>query len=89
MTRTETHPSGYINVEKNLTQNTREEYQAKLAIFHLQGQTLTWFIRLEQHSGQMQWSEFATAISKRFGPHAHHNHLGQLSRTRQMGEYIR
>jgi hypothetical protein len=86
MTRTETHPSGYINVEKNLTQNTREEYQAKLAIFHLQG---TWFSRLEQHSDQLQWSEFATAINKRFDPHAHHNHLGQLSHTRQMGEYIR
>lgn len=69
-----------------LTQNTKEEDQTELAVFHLQGQALTWFIRLEQHTGQLQWSEFTTAINKTFGPHTHHNHLGQLSDTMQMGE---
>jgi membrane-bound inhibitor of C-type lysozyme len=33
--------------KKNLTQNKKEEEQMQLAAFHLHGQALTWFIRLE------------------------------------------
>jgi hypothetical protein len=33
--------------KKILTQNKKEEEQMQLAAFHLHGQALTWFIRLE------------------------------------------
>lgn len=41
---------------------------------------------LEQHSGTPQWSQFVSAINKRFGPYTDHNHLRQLSTTQEIGE---
>ena len=57
-----------------------------LVAFHVQGDTLTWFIRWEQEVGHPNWPQFSEAIDRRFGPPLHHNHLGDLTNTRQLGE---
>ena len=56
-----------------------------LAAFHLHGDALTWFIRWEQEIGHPSWPQFSEAIDRRFGPPLHHNHLGDLTNTRQTG----
>ena len=58
----------------------------QLVAFHLQGNTLTWFIRWEQEIGHPTWPQFSQAIDRRFGPPIQHNDLGDLTSTHQTGE---
>jgi hypothetical protein len=69
-----------------VAQNTKEEEQMHLEAFHLEGDALTWFMRWEKEIGHPNWPQFSAAIDRRFSPPLHHNHLGDLTNTRQLGE---
>ena len=64
----------------------KRERTMHLAAFHQQGDALTWFIRWVQEVGHPNWPQFSEAIDRRFGPPLHHNHLGDLTNTRQLGD---
>jgi hypothetical protein len=63
------------------SQHTKPDEQMHLVSFHLRGDALTRFIRWEKEIGQPTWPQFFVAIDRRFGPHLHHNHLGDLTNT--------
>jgi hypothetical protein len=81
-------PSQWLYKYNNsfVAHNTKEEEQMHLAAFLLQGDTLTWFIRWEQEIGHLNWLQFSAANDRRFSPPLHHNHLGDLTNTCQLGE---
>jgi hypothetical protein len=64
---------------------TPEEEKVWYSAFYLEGDAQQWYYRLERNQGVPTWERFVGLVSRRFGPPARSNPLGELIKLQRVG----